>query len=114
MNWALVLGLYLGDVIKGPTLVLGLVLNPFLSLVFGLVFWACAPIILNPISYFPEPLAKASVGKGCIASDIEFLLIYRDLLINIVLLNLDAWFLVCLSCLAPKLSYWALGLLCLF
>ena len=85
MNWALVLGLYLGDVIKGPALVLDLLLNPFLSLAFGLVFWAYTPIILNPIS--PKHLAKAGVGKGCIASDIDFLLIYRDLLNNIVSLN---------------------------
>ena len=35
----------------------------------------------------PEPLAKAGVGKGYIASDIDFLLIYRDLLIIIVSLN---------------------------
>ena len=50
MNWAFILGLYLGDVIKGLTPVLGLLLNPFLSLAFGLMFWACAPIILNPIT----------------------------------------------------------------
>ena len=75
MTWALVLGLCLGDAIKGPSLVLGLLLNPFLSLKFGLVFWACAPIILNPISYPPppppQPLTKASVGKGCIVSQIR-------------------------------------------
>ena len=49
VNWALVLGLWLGDIIKGRALVLGLLLNPLLSLTFGLVFWVCAPIILNPI-----------------------------------------------------------------
>ena len=52
VNWALVLGLYLRDVIKGPALVLGLLLNPFLSLAFGLVFCAYAPIILNPINFY--------------------------------------------------------------
>ena len=31
MNWALVLGLYLGDVIKGPSLILDLLLNLFVS-----------------------------------------------------------------------------------
>ena len=40
----------------------------------------------NP-SVPPEPLAKLGVGKGCIAYDIEFLLIYRNLLIDIVSLN---------------------------
>ena len=39
-----------GDVIKGPALVLGMLLNPFLSLAFELVFWAWVPIILNPIN----------------------------------------------------------------
>ena len=49
-NWALVLGLCLEDVNKGRALVLGPLLNLLLSLAFGLVFWACAPIILNPIN----------------------------------------------------------------
>ena len=40
-NWALVSGLPLRDTIKGLLLVLG----PFLILTFGLVSWACAPII---------------------------------------------------------------------
>ena len=86
MNWALVLSLYLGDVIKGPVLVLGLLLNPFLSLAFGLMFWACA-YYFKPHKLTPEPLAKTGIGNGYIASDIDFLLIYRDLLINIVSLN---------------------------
>ena len=48
-SWALVLGLPLRDTIKGLLLVLG----PFLIPTFGLVFWACVPIISNPIkSYF--------------------------------------------------------------
>ena len=87
MNWALILGLYLGDVIKGSALVLDLLLNPYLKP----DIWAR---VLDPRAYYfkshqlpPEPLAKAGVGKGYIASDIEFLLIYRDLLINIVSLN---------------------------
>ena len=44
---ALVLSLSLRDTING----LLLVLDPFLIPTFGLVFWACAPIILNPIIY---------------------------------------------------------------
>ena len=44
-SWALVLGLPLRDTIKGLLLVLG----PFLIPTFGLVSWACAPIISNPI-----------------------------------------------------------------
>ena len=51
VNWALVLGLSLGDIIKGRALVLGLLLNLLLSLASGLAFWACAPIILNPINH---------------------------------------------------------------
>ena len=35
VNWALVLGLYLGDVIKGVLLVLGLFFNPILGLRLG-------------------------------------------------------------------------------
>ena len=51
-------------------LVLGLLPNLFLSMTFGLMFLACAPIILNPISCPPpppppQPLAKAGVGKDC-------------------------------------------------
>ena len=42
---ALISGLYLGDAIKG----LLLVLDPLLILMFGLTYWACAPIILNSI-----------------------------------------------------------------
>ena len=45
-SWTLVLGLPLRDTIKGLLLVLG----PFLIPTFGLVSWACAPIISNPIS----------------------------------------------------------------
>ena len=44
-SWALVLGLPLRDTIKGLLLVLG----PFLIPTFGLVSWAYAPIISNPI-----------------------------------------------------------------
>ena len=44
-SWAFVLGLPLRDTIKGLLLVLG----PFLIPTFGLVSWACAPIISNPI-----------------------------------------------------------------
>ena len=47
-NWALVLGLPLRDTIKG----LLLVPNPILIPKFGLVSWACAPIISNPINYY--------------------------------------------------------------
>ena len=46
-SWALVLGLHLGDIIKGLLLVLG----PFLIPMFGLTSWACVPIISNPIRY---------------------------------------------------------------
>ena len=49
VSWALVLGLPLRDTIKGLLLVLG----PFLIPTFGLVSWACAPFISNPISYPP-------------------------------------------------------------
>ena len=45
VSWALVLGLHLGDIIKGLLLVLG----PFLIPMFGLESWACTPIISNPI-----------------------------------------------------------------
>ena len=45
-SWALVLGLLLRDTIKGLLLVLG----PFLIPTFGLISWAYAPIISNPIS----------------------------------------------------------------
>ena len=44
-SWILVLGLPLGDTIKGLLLVLG----PFLIPTFGLIFWVCASIISNPI-----------------------------------------------------------------
>ena len=46
VSWTLVLGQHLGDTIK----VLLLVLGPFLLPMFGLVSWACAPIISNPIT----------------------------------------------------------------
>ena len=49
-SWALVLGLPLRDTIKGLLLVLG----PFLIPAFGLVSWACVPIISNPISCPPS------------------------------------------------------------
>ena len=45
-SWTLVLGLPLRDTIKGLLLVLG----PFLIPAFGLVSWACAPIISNLIN----------------------------------------------------------------
>ena len=49
VSWTLVLGLHLGDTIKG----LLLVLDPFLIPMFGLASWACEPIISNPIrNYF--------------------------------------------------------------
>ena len=48
-SWALVLGMPLRDTIKDLLLVLG----PFLIPTFGLVSWACAPIISNPISCPP-------------------------------------------------------------
>ena len=47
-SWALVSGLHLGDTIKGLLLVLG----PFLIPMFGLVSWACAPIISNLINCY--------------------------------------------------------------
>ena len=50
VNWALILGMFFSDIIKGRALVLGLLLNLLLSLTFGFMFWACAPIILNSIS----------------------------------------------------------------
>ena len=49
-SWALVLGLPLRDTNKGLFLVLGLILTP----TFGLVSWACAPIISNAISCPPS------------------------------------------------------------
>ena len=49
-SWALVLGLYFRDNIKG----LLLVLSHFLIPMFELVSWACAPIILNPIRNYEE------------------------------------------------------------
>ena len=78
VNWALDLSLYLGDVIKGLLLVLGPFFNPVLGL---------RTYYFKPHQLPPEPLAKAGVGKGCIPYDIDFLLIYWDLLINIVSLN---------------------------
>ena len=45
-SWALVSGLHLRDTIKG----LLLVLDPFLTPMFGLASWACAPLISNPIN----------------------------------------------------------------
>ena len=66
-SWALVSSLYLGDTIKGLSLVLGPLFNPDA--------WAC---ILGLRAYYfkphqlpPQPLTKASVGKGCIASRIR-------------------------------------------
>ena len=47
-SWALFLGLPLRDTIKGLLLVLG----SFLIQTFGLVSWAWAPIISNPINYW--------------------------------------------------------------
>ena len=47
-SWAFVLGLPLRDTINGLLLVLG----PFLIPTFGLMSWACAPIISNPISSY--------------------------------------------------------------
>ena len=47
-SWALVLGLPLRDTIKSVLLILG----PFLIPTFGLVSWARAPIISNPISNY--------------------------------------------------------------
>ena len=48
-NWALVLGMPLRDTIKGLLLVSGPILIP----TFGLVSWACAPIISNCINFNP-------------------------------------------------------------
>ena len=53
VNWALVLGMFFGDIIKGRALVLGLLINLLLSLTFGFMFCACAPNILNSISCPP-------------------------------------------------------------
>ena len=47
-SWALVSGLPLRDTIKGLLLVLG----PFLIPTFGLISWACAPIISNSIKMY--------------------------------------------------------------
>ena len=52
--FGLIFGPIFGDVIKSPALILGLLLNPFLSLVFELVFWACAPFFL----YFIHQIKK--------------------------------------------------------
>ena len=49
-SWALVMGLPLRDTIEG----LLLVLDPFLIPMFGLISWACAPIISNPINNEPS------------------------------------------------------------
>ena len=46
VSWALVLGLHLGDTIKGILLVLG----PFLIPMFGLASWSITPNISNPIN----------------------------------------------------------------
>ena len=70
-SWALVSGLHLGDTIKGLTLVLGPLFNP--------AAWACvwAYVMGLHAHYFephqlpPQPLTKASVGEGCIASQIK-------------------------------------------
>ena len=51
---------------------LGLLLNPFLSRSLGLVFWAWAPIILNPIkdqnvvfgsSFLSNPVFERKIGE---------------------------------------------------
>ena len=77
MNRVPYLGLCVWAYVVGRALLcllLGLLLYLFLILTFGLVFWACAPIVLNPISCAPppppppQPLAKAGVGKGCSVS----------------------------------------------
>ena len=46
VSWTLVLGLFLRDTIKS----LLIVLNSFLILTFGLIFWTYAPTISNPIT----------------------------------------------------------------
>ena len=48
-----VLGPFLLDIITGRAVLLGLPLNHILSLIFGLVFWACTDIVLDPISCPP-------------------------------------------------------------
>ena len=48
-----VLGPCQWGIITGRVVLLGLPLNPILSLIFGLVFWACTPIVLDPISCPP-------------------------------------------------------------
>ena len=45
------MGLWLEDIIKGRALVLDLLFNLLLTLLFGLVLWTCAPIILNSIIF---------------------------------------------------------------
>ena len=70
VSWALVMGLWLKDIIKGRALVLGLLFNLLLSLSFGLVFWACAPIILNPIKS-NEGLHEKAYKRLCISYMID-------------------------------------------
>ena len=64
------MGLWLKDIIKGRALVLGLLFNLLLSLSFGLVFWACAPIILNPIKS-NEGLHEEAYKRLCISYMID-------------------------------------------
>ena len=69
VDWTLVLGLYLRDIIKSRALILGLLLNLLLSLTFGLAFWAYAPIILNPNkhNYFLQLLLKITTKTNPIS-----------------------------------------------
>ena len=39
------------DIIMGRAILLGLPFNPILSLLLRLVFWACAPLVLDPINF---------------------------------------------------------------
>ena len=41
------------DIIMGRAVLLGLPLNPILRLLLGLVFWACVPMVSDPISCPP-------------------------------------------------------------
>ena len=52
VNWALVLGLYLGDVIKGLLLVLGPFLIPFWTCVLGLRLEPAHLLFQTPSSTF--------------------------------------------------------------
>ena len=59
MNWALVLSLYFGDVIKGILLVLDL---------FLILFWAC---VLGLCTYYFKPHQSSSPGENS-ESDTNF------------------------------------------